>query len=254
MDHNLHDRFCTSGNAAIDSADRYWEPWLSMWRTGSLLLVEPWDNAMRAFAERAQLLPHRMAALDLDRDTLARVEPSTVRELVERCTTCESPEQCAWDLRQDPADPAWQAYCPNAAKLMALARLPQFGIRTTEETPHTTDQSSGRDTTKPAPLLSSQVNLAEHAHAVRNAPGSSNTEKTSAARMHIPARPEPQIHLFCPSCGESTAITAIGPTTFEPSMEEITYRCAGCGTETKVKIAKHARFSVDLNEARYVQS
>jgi uncharacterized protein DUF6455 len=121
MDHNSQDRFCASGNAAINSAGHYWEPWLSLWRTSSLLLVEPWDNALRAFAERAQLLPRRMAVLDIDPDKLARVKPSTVRELVERCTACQSPEQCEWDLRQDPANPAWQAYCPNAATLMALA-------------------------------------------------------------------------------------------------------------------------------------
>jgi hypothetical protein len=106
---------------AINSAGLYWEPWLSLWRTSSLLLVEPWDNALRAFAERAQLLPRRMAVLDIDPDKLACVKPSTVRELVERCTACQSPEQCEWDLRQDPANPAWQAYCPNAATLMALA-------------------------------------------------------------------------------------------------------------------------------------
>jgi hypothetical protein len=258
MDHNLHDRFCTSGTADIDSAGPYWEPWLSMWRAGSLLLVEPWDNAMRTFAERAQLLPRRMAALDLDRDKLARVEPRTVRELVERCTACESPEQCARDLRRDPADPAWKAYCPNAATLMALARLPQFGIRATEERPDTTDLSCGRgmaSVVERPVLLSSQVNLAGHAHAVRNALASSNSDKTSAAQMLAKsAHPEPQVHLFCPSCGEPTTITAMGPMMFEPSIEEITYCCAGCGTETKVQITKHARFAVDLNEARYVPS
>jgi len=118
----LPDRAGASGGAATISAGRYWEPWLSMWRTNALLLVAPWDNAMCAFAERAQFLPRRMAALDLDVDALARAEPSTVRELVERCTTCESPERCEWDLCQDPANPTWQAYCPNAAALLALAR------------------------------------------------------------------------------------------------------------------------------------
>ena len=97
-----------------------------MWRTNALLLVEPWDNAIRAFAERAQFLPRRMAALDLDRDKLARAEPLTARELVERCTACENPERCEWDLREDPANPAWQGYCPNAATLMALASTPAF--------------------------------------------------------------------------------------------------------------------------------
>ena len=61
-------------------------------------------------------------------------------------------------------------------------------------------------------------------------------------------RPEPQVHLFYPSCGELTTIGARCPMNFEPYMEEITYTCAHCGTETKVQIAKHARFSVHVNE------
>jgi hypothetical protein len=103
-----------------DWASRYWEPWLSMWRTSSLLLVEPWDNAMRAFRERAQLLPRRMRGLGVAPDMLP---PATVRQLVERCIACESPEQCEWDLREDPANPVWQAYCPNSETLMRLPRL-----------------------------------------------------------------------------------------------------------------------------------
>jgi hypothetical protein len=121
MEHNLQGRVCAGGSAAINSVGPFWEPWLSMWRTSSLLMVQPWDNALSAFAERAQLLPRRMAVLGLDPDELARDKLSTVRELVERCTACENPEQCEWDLRQDPANPAWQAYCPNAAALIALA-------------------------------------------------------------------------------------------------------------------------------------
>ena len=109
-------------NAEIHSASSYWEPWLSMWRTNSLLLVAPWDNALSAFAERAQLLPLRMVALGLNPEKLARAEPCKVSELVERCTACDSPEECEWDLRRDPADPTWQTYCPNAASLTALTR------------------------------------------------------------------------------------------------------------------------------------
>jgi hypothetical protein len=90
---------------AFNSAAPYWEPWLSMWRTSALLMVEPWDNALRAFAERAKLLPRRMARLGLDPDQVARDMPSTVRDLVARCTACEDAERCEWDLQQDPANP-----------------------------------------------------------------------------------------------------------------------------------------------------
>jgi len=132
MDPSLQARADAADGEPIGSAGGYWEPWLSMWRANALVLVDPWDNVMRAFAERAQLLPRRLAALDLDRDKLACAKPLTIRELVERCTTCESPEQCAWDLHEDPASPAWQAYCPNAARLMALATEPSFRTRTTQ--------------------------------------------------------------------------------------------------------------------------
>jgi hypothetical protein len=124
MDTASQEHTRVAAGAAADAAGRFWEPWLSMWRANALVLVDPWDNVMRAFAERAQLLPRRLAALELDADKLACSNPRTVRELVERCTTCESPEQCAWDLREDPANSAWQAYCPNAARLMALAKEP----------------------------------------------------------------------------------------------------------------------------------
>jgi hypothetical protein len=110
-----------NNSAATGSAGPYWEPWLALWRTGALFLVEPWDNALHAFAGRAQLLPRRLDALGLDPAALARLGPSVVSELVERCIGCESPEQCEWDLRQNPAGSAWRSYCPNAAKLLALA-------------------------------------------------------------------------------------------------------------------------------------
>jgi hypothetical protein len=131
MTHDLRD-YSYAENTAIDTNVYYLDPWLALWRAGSLLLVEPWDNALRAYAERAQLLPRRMAALDLDRDRVARAEAPVVRELVERCTACDSPEQCEQALRQDPADRAWQTYCPNASALMTLTMLPQFRVRTSD--------------------------------------------------------------------------------------------------------------------------
>lgn len=102
-------------------AGRYWEPWLSFWRNNALLMVEPWDNALRAFAERSTLLPRRMVTLGLDPDQLARDVPSTVRDLVARCSACEHPERCEWELREETANLAWLSYCPNATTLMVLA-------------------------------------------------------------------------------------------------------------------------------------
>ncbi len=74
--------------------------------------------------EAADLLPRRMAALDLDRNEVARTEPRTLQDLQRVCTLCESRRRCARDLARDSADPAWQDYCPNAATLMALNALP----------------------------------------------------------------------------------------------------------------------------------
>ncbi len=69
-----------------------------------------------------------------------------------------------------------------------------------------------------------------------------------------PVPPEPQVHLFCLSCGELATLRAMRPTTFDPSMDEITYSCAACGTQTKVQLTKHARFSIDVNQAKYFRT
>src|SRR5438034_3879530 len=61
------------GAVSIHSPDRY-----CAWRMGCLILVAPWDTALRAFAERADLLPRRMAALRLDSDTVAHDEPAVI--------------------------------------------------------------------------------------------------------------------------------------------------------------------------------
>jgi hypothetical protein len=108
------------GVVSIPSLQRRWEDWLALWRTGCLIIVSPWDVALRTFAERADLLPRRMAALDLDPDTIARAEPIAFGEVLRCCATCESYERCEWDLRQDPGDPAWRDYCPNVARLGGL--------------------------------------------------------------------------------------------------------------------------------------
>lgn len=72
----------------------------------------------------ADLLLRRMAALDLDRNEVSRIEPQTFQDLQRVCTLCESHRRCARDLGHDAADPAWQDYCPNAATLIALSALP----------------------------------------------------------------------------------------------------------------------------------
>jgi hypothetical protein len=72
----------------------------------------------------AALLPRRMAALGLEQNEVSRAEPGTFRDLQRVCTVCENKKQCVRDLGLDPADPAWQGYCPNVATLRALNAMP----------------------------------------------------------------------------------------------------------------------------------
>jgi hypothetical protein len=74
--------------------------------------------------EQAHLLPRRMASLGLDANTVARFDPGTFSDLQGLCATCEYHARCQWDLRQDPANPTWQKYCPNWATLDSLGVLP----------------------------------------------------------------------------------------------------------------------------------
>jgi hypothetical protein len=40
-----------------------------------------------------------------------------------RCKNCVSWEACAADLKRDPGNSVWEAYCPNAGVLNALSSL-----------------------------------------------------------------------------------------------------------------------------------
>jgi hypothetical protein len=104
---------------STNSLQHCWEQWLAAWRLGALIGACPWDRGLRAFIERSELLPRRMATLGLDSDA-ARVESAKLLELMQHCAACESDEQCEWDLRQDPSNPAWQDYCPNRERLHIL--------------------------------------------------------------------------------------------------------------------------------------
>ena len=74
--------------------------------------------------EAADLLAHRMAALNIDMRKVTTVVPRTFQDLQRTCTMCETRRQCARDLGRDPANQAWEDYCPNAAMLKMLTALP----------------------------------------------------------------------------------------------------------------------------------
>jgi hypothetical protein len=78
-------------------------------------------------SEAADLLAHRMAALNIDMKQITAVVPRTFQDLQRICTMCERHRQCARDLGRNPADQAWEDYCPNAAMLKMLTALPWAG-------------------------------------------------------------------------------------------------------------------------------
>jgi hypothetical protein len=74
----------------------------------------------------ASLLFRRMAALQVERDELASDDPLLFRELQGLCTLCRSKERCVLDLAQErdqPGNPGWREYCPNAATLNVLSAV-----------------------------------------------------------------------------------------------------------------------------------
>jgi hypothetical protein len=79
---------------------------------------------VRRGPDAADLLPRRLAALDLDPSEVARHEPQTLHDLERVCTLCHYHHRCARDLAHSVADTAWKDYCPNAATLIALNTEP----------------------------------------------------------------------------------------------------------------------------------
>ncbi|HVX92294.1 MAG TPA: hypothetical protein VG985_03630 [Xanthobacteraceae bacterium] len=71
----------------------------------------------------AVLLAHRMEALHIDADDLARADPKLLQALRRRCAACDCRARCEQDLLHDPQDPVWRDYCPNAQVLEALPRV-----------------------------------------------------------------------------------------------------------------------------------
>ena len=68
-----------------------------------------------------ELLRCRMVIVGLFSGALERDDSATFEYLRRNCLACGVRAPCEADLRGDPAGPAWRRYCPNAAKLDALA-------------------------------------------------------------------------------------------------------------------------------------
>ena len=72
-----------------------------------------------------ELLRCRMVIVGLFSGAMERDDGATFELLQRECLACDARAPCEADLRGDPANPVWQRYCPNAAKLNALAASEQ---------------------------------------------------------------------------------------------------------------------------------
>ena len=71
-----------------------------------------------------KLVFQRMAALQLDADSISRTYPATMHDLQRLCSNCRSKKRCQHDLAYDRYNPLWRQYCPNAGTLEALQSEP----------------------------------------------------------------------------------------------------------------------------------
>jgi hypothetical protein len=78
------------------------------------ILAGKWPDA-------ADLLYWRMNEIKLDRMEITHADAQVMRDLQRVCTVCGSKWRCEHALANNPSDPAWQKYCPNATTLLALA-------------------------------------------------------------------------------------------------------------------------------------
>ena len=69
------------------------------------------------------LLCCRMAMLGLDLHAIESQDSETINEIRRRCEDCEDREACEVDLKRDPTNPVWAAYCPNARTFNSLAAV-----------------------------------------------------------------------------------------------------------------------------------
>ena len=68
-----------------------------------------------------ELLRCRMVIVGLFSGAMERDDGATFELLQRECLACDARAPCEADLRGDPASADWRRYCPNAAKLEALA-------------------------------------------------------------------------------------------------------------------------------------
>ena len=70
--------------------------------------------------DSADLLPQRLAALQLTDDVVLQGEPGVLRDMQRVCSLCGEKQRCGHDLDNNSSSPEWREYCPNAETLEAL--------------------------------------------------------------------------------------------------------------------------------------
>ncbi len=73
--------------------------------------------------EGEDLLLCRMTILGLDFGAIERDYREAFDKIKRRCASCGVRTPCAADLKRDPHNVAWEAYCPNSEILNALVAL-----------------------------------------------------------------------------------------------------------------------------------
>ena len=73
--------------------------------------------------ESDELLQCRMSIVGLDLGAIERDYGEAFDKINRRCVTCRVRAPCTVDLKRDPLNVAWEAYCPNSGALIALVAL-----------------------------------------------------------------------------------------------------------------------------------
>ncbi|MGD0561763.1 MAG: hypothetical protein ABSA66_01630 [Roseiarcus sp.] len=73
--------------------------------------------------EGEDLLQCRMTILGLDSGAIERDFREAFDRIKRNCASCSVRAPCALDLKRDPTNLAWEAYCPNSGALNALVAL-----------------------------------------------------------------------------------------------------------------------------------
>jgi hypothetical protein len=84
-------------------------------------------NTLRDLVARgpdaAGLLYERMCAVGMSRDNVHRAAEGVMRDLQRTCACCNEKGICEKDLEEQPDDPVWKTYCPNAVTLESFTKL-----------------------------------------------------------------------------------------------------------------------------------